>query len=118
MLWLFSTIGRACYGCCTIVASIFLISCDMGKEAGHSLAFFMASWPYLRLFTKQRTRREGTLRAPCSSFEDASPEHSLRKAANGRTTQAKRRLQHAEPQVRSSIAQMFQCVNCFFFEVI
>src|SRR5260370_6940943 len=71
MLWVFSTIGRAWYGCCTIVASTFLISCDRGKEAGHSLAFFMASWPYLRLFTKQRTRREGTLRAPCSSFEDA-----------------------------------------------
>src|SRR5258708_5567006 len=43
----------------TIVASPFLISCDMGKEAGHSLAFFMASWPYLHLFTKQRTRAGG-----------------------------------------------------------
>src|SRR5260370_39278130 len=76
----------------------------------------MNYWTYLRLFTNERTRREGTLRAICSSFEDASPEQSLRKAAIGRTTEAKRRLQHAEPQVRSSIAQMFQCVNCFLFE--
>src|SRR5258708_15870822 len=88
-----------------------------GKRSWTFPSFLKASWPYLRLFTKQRTRREGTLRAPCSSFEDASPEQSLRKAANGRTTQAKRRLHHAEPQVRRSIAQMFQCVNCFLFEV-
>jgi len=35
----------------TIVASTFPKSGDLGKEAGHSLAFFRPSWPDLRLFT-------------------------------------------------------------------
>src|SRR5258708_33226156 len=79
----------------------------------------MASWPYLRLFTKQRTRAGGYTTSTLFVFRRrARKTQSLRKAANGRTTQAKRRLHHAEPQVIRSIAQMFQCVNCFLFDYL